>query len=59
MANGNLMAGATDLVIRGTGLDLAVERHFNGRSKTVGSVGNQWLLWATTRVNFVDPKGLV
>jgi RHS repeat-associated protein len=46
LANGNLVAGATDFNLRGIGPDLAVNRTYNGLAdpNVVGSVGRGWNL---------------
>lgn len=43
LANGNLIVHATDLAIRGTGLNLVVDRVYNSlAATTLGSFGNGW-----------------
>jgi RHS repeat-associated protein len=44
VANGNLLLKATDLQVRGTGTDLALERYYNSRSTVVSSLGKGWSL---------------
>jgi hypothetical protein len=39
VANGNLLLHATDLRIRGTGLDFVLDRHYNSRKPAVSELG--------------------
>jgi YD repeat-containing protein len=43
MANGNLVVNATDVAIKGTGLDLQVDRYYNSLADPSGwHIGNGW-----------------
>ena len=45
VANGNLVVHATDLAIKGTGLDMHVDRYYNSLADNVGGgwhIGNGW-----------------
>ena len=71
VANGNLLLHATDLQIRGTGIDLTVDRYYNSRLVNVSTLGKGWTLGigqdvqlipaatnpTTSDVTFVAPSG--
>ncbi|MGH3656044.1 MAG: DUF6531 domain-containing protein [Micromonosporaceae bacterium] len=44
VATGNLLLHETDLQIKGTGLDLVVDRYYNSRDTTDGPLGPGWRL---------------
>lgn len=44
VANGNLVLRQKDLSIKGTGLDLQVQQHYNSEATGSGSIGNRWVL---------------
>jgi YD repeat-containing protein len=56
VANGNLLVQATDLVIRGTGLDLVVNRTYNNLSSAQGSIANRWSLSVGNDVSLQFPQ---
>jgi RHS repeat-associated protein len=51
VANGNLMLSHTDLQIRGTGIDLVLDRYYNSRSTHVSTLGKGWTLGTAQDVN--------
>ncbi|MGH2515627.1 MAG: DUF6531 domain-containing protein, partial [Ktedonobacterales bacterium] len=57
VANGNLVLDATDLHIRGTGIDLNIQRFFNSFSTSTGSVGKGWVLGTGSDVKLVIHSG--
>ncbi len=44
VANGDLLLHATDLRIRGTGLDFTLDRYYNSRQPGVSTLGKGWTL---------------
>ena len=44
LANGNLSVHQKDLELKGTGLSLGIDQHYNSLSTSRGSVGNHWVL---------------
>jgi RHS repeat-associated protein len=44
VANGDLLLHATDLRIRGTGLDFSLDRYYNSRQPGVSALGKGWTL---------------
>ncbi len=73
VANGNLLLHATDLRIRGTGLDFSLDRYYNSRQPGVSTLGKGWTLnvgqdvrlvfasstHATSDVTYVAPTGFI
>jgi RHS repeat-associated protein len=71
VANGDLLLHATDLRIRGTGLDFTLDRYYNSRQPGVSTLGKGWTLnvgqdvrltfassdHATSDVTYVAPTG--
>lgn len=53
VADGNLIVHAVDLHIRGTGLDLNIERFYNSLSATATDLGAGWVLNTGADVNLV------
>jgi RHS repeat-associated protein len=61
VANGNLVVQATDLAIKGTGLDLHVDRYYNSLADASGwHIGNGWnvSVGCDVRVDIDDFDGL-
>jgi YD repeat-containing protein len=54
VANGNLLVSASDLEIRGTGLDLLVGRAYNSLSSVSGAVGSRWNMSTGQDVRFFE-----
>lgn len=54
VANGNLLLANSDLEIAGTGLDLVIDRHYNGLSQLTGSLGRGWSLSTGQDVRLSD-----
>jgi YD repeat-containing protein len=73
VANGNLLLHATDLRIRGTGLDFVLDRYYNSRTTNVSELGKGWTMGvgqtvrltfastdhATSDVSYVAPSGFI
>lgn len=54
VVNGNLLVSASDLEIAGTGLDLVVDRSYNGLSQVSGSLGSRWSMGTGQDVRLFD-----
>jgi RHS repeat-associated protein len=60
VANGNLLLHAVDLTIKGTGIDLVVDRYYNSRSSATGPLGPGWTMGIGHDVKLaVRPDGSV
>jgi RHS repeat-associated protein len=60
VANGNLLLAATDLRIRGTGLDAEWTRYYNSRAPAVGPLGRGWVAGTGADVRLREhPDGAV
>jgi RHS repeat-associated protein len=71
VANGDLLLHATDLRIRGTGLDFVLDRYYNSRQPGISTLGKGWTMGvgqdvrltfassnhATSDVTYVAPSG--
>jgi RHS repeat-associated protein len=44
VANGNLVLHESDLHVKGTGLDLSVDRYYNSASSALSDFGNRWVM---------------
>ena len=56
VANGDLLVHATDLRIRGTGIDFTLDRYYNSRKPAVSELGKGWTMGVgqTVRLTFAS-----